>query len=323
MPGVYSPGLEVLDSRDFEIHGKLGEGSYGAVHKVRVMGRRNMWLAVKKVGMEYFDYGLPPGSLREIGSLLLCKGHPNIVSLMGVLHDDDDLMLGFELCAGGDLSDYLDTFEGAYDPTDSSTSQESCKGKLIPETTAVYLIKQISTGLGFMHSLDLIHRDMKPMNVLVSSDLQSVKICDFGMVRYTLPNRLMSREISTIYYRPPEVLLSSTCYGLPSDVWSVGCLFAEILSHGRVLFHRCTTEVALLMRIFQVFGTPTPDTWPAAQHLPDWSPAFPTFEPEHLTSLPYLSTAPQQHVDFLSMLLVLDPSRRCTMDDVLRHPFLQ
>ncbi|KAJ9455268.1 Cell division control protein 2-like protein A [Diplonema papillatum] len=323
MTGIASPGLHWFEESDLEVHGKLGEGSYGAVHRVKSKAT-GAWLAVKKVGAEWFDYGLPPSTMREIATLAQLGPHPNIVRLFGVMESaDSEFLLCFELCEGGDLNDRLEEYCGrAVDSQASGSSVGSAQPKRVGIPLARSIIGQVSSGLAHMHRHSLMHRDVKPMNILTDKPLHTVKICDFGMVRHAAsPDRLVSREAMTVYYRAPEVMMGCFTYGLPCDVWSAGCVFAEVLCHGCVAFDE-ETEVEMLFRMFSVLGTPTEQSWPEAFTHPDWNNLFPSFPALGLGSLAYFEQMPSDAFDLLRRLLVLNPKARITMEDVLRHPFL-
>eukprot|EP01060_Flectonema_neradi_P008004 TRINITY_DN1570_c2_g1_i1.p1 TRINITY_DN1570_c2_g1~~TRINITY_DN1570_c2_g1_i1.p1 ORF type:complete len:169 (+),score=18.19 TRINITY_DN1570_c2_g1_i1:189-695(+) len=140
--GVYCPGLRCFDESDFEVQRKLGEGSYGAVHRVRT--NCGLWMAVKKVGVDWFDYGLPPSTMREVSLLTKLKGHPNIVDLLGVVCSDNNnggFYLCFELC-DADLNDKLDEYVGRCDETSDCSTQSSTKrDKLMSTDHARYANK--------------------------------------------------------------------------------------------------------------------------------------------------------------------------------------
>eukprot|EP00659_Diplonema_papillatum_P021353 gene21353-32833_t len=193
MTGIASPGLHWFEESDLEVHGKLGEGSYGAVHRVKSKAT-GAWLAVKKVGAEWFDYGLPPSTMREIATLAQLGPHPNIVRLFGVMESaDSEFLLCFELCEGGDLNDRLEEYCGrAVDSQASGSSVGSAQPKRVGIPLARSIIGQVSSGLAHMHRHSLMHRDVKPMNILTDKPLHTVKICDFGMVRWVCVRKSFS-----------------------------------------------------------------------------------------------------------------------------------
>eukprot|EP01063_Lacrimia_lanifica_P023426 TRINITY_DN30950_c0_g1_i1.p1 TRINITY_DN30950_c0_g1~~TRINITY_DN30950_c0_g1_i1.p1 ORF type:complete len:323 (+),score=104.77 TRINITY_DN30950_c0_g1_i1:48-1016(+) len=318
MTSVYSPGLRSFTEKDIEVHQLLGEGSYGAVHKVRVK-KTGEWMAVKKCGLEFYDHGLPATTMREVAALVQLGAHPNVVTLHGVMRaHEGEMLLCFEFCSGGDLADKLDELTGRFDGDSGSSAL-----KAVPPPLAKHIIRSVSAGLAFLHAHGVMHRDIKPMNVLVDPDCTAVKLCDFGMARSVdVAHRLISREAMTVYYRPPEVLLSSFAYGTAADVWSAGVMFAEVLCCGAVLFDH-DTEVAMLMDIFQTLGTPTPATWPGLAEHPDYTSVFPRFRPATLLSKPHMADLSADALDLLQRTVACCPADRLSIDAVLAHPFLK
>ena len=130
-------------------------------------------------------------------------------------------------------------------------------GKLQP-VHIKYLMYQIVLGLHYLHSCKLIHRDLKPSNILINSDC-SIKICDFGLVRYLqnsiIETNTLTEGVATRWYRAPEVLLGSNSYDYKADMWSLGCILAEILIKNPLFPGNCTTNQ--LERILQFTGQPS------------------------------------------------------------------
>ena len=313
MTGVYSPGLKVFQEKDLEIHDKLGEGTYGTVHKVRETSR-GKWMAVKKVSSDWFDYSLPPSTMREIATLVQLGPHPNVVSLEGVLMGKEgELLLCFELCRGGDLYDKL---------AEINVYKEHCVEESFGTSWAKHIVREISSGLHHLHRNGIVHRDLKPMNILTDETCKTIKLCDFGMARsVATKDRLLSREAMTTSYRAPEVALSSPFYGMPCDIWSAGLLFGEILT-GKTMFD-LDTEVELLMEIFKTLGTPSEATWPGLTALPEWNPNYPKFAGKGLCSRPGVADLCPVELDLLHEMIKCNPSHRITIQEVLSHPFLQ
>ena len=173
-------------------------------------------------------------------------------------------------------------------------------------------------GIQYCHERRIMHRDLKPQNVLMTGSGQ-IKIADFGSSRaFGAPVRILRGNVVTLWYRAPEILLGSTNYGCPIDLWSIGIIMTEILM-GEVMF-RADTEAEQLNVIFSVLGTPTNQSWPAAYSLPFFEETSTTsFENTFTQRLcPGLSEAA---VDLLHNLLILNPDERMTANEALRHAY--
>ena len=191
---------------------KIGEGTYGVVYKAkdRVTGEI---VALKKIRLEAEDEGIPSTAIREI-SLLKELQHPNIVRLYDVVHTERKLTLVFEFL-DQDLKKYLDV-------CDSGLGLPIMKSFLY----------QLLTGVAYCHHHRVLHRDLKPPNLLINREGQ-LKLADFGLARaFGIPVRSYTHEVVTLWYRAPDVLLGSRKYSTPVDIWSVGCIFAE-MANGR------------------------------------------------------------------------------------------
>jgi len=166
---------------------------------------------VKKIRLENEDEGVPPTSIREI-CLLKELNHPNIVKLEDVLHNKHRLYLVFEFI-DYDLKKYLDNIKSNVDPL-----------------LAKSYLYQLLLSVLFCHTHRVIHRDLKPQNLLIDRN-GALKLADFGLARaFGIPVRTYTHEVVTLWYRAPEILLGSKMYATPVDVWSVGCIFAEMIT---------------------------------------------------------------------------------------------
>nr|XP_028606255.1 cyclin-dependent-like kinase 5 isoform X1 [Podarcis muralis] len=187
---------------------KIGEGTYGTVFKAKNRETHEI-VALKRVRLDDDDEGVPSSALREICLLKELK-HKNIVRLHDVLHSDKKLTLVFEFC-DQDLKKYFD----------------SCNGDLDPEIVKSFMY-QLLKGLGFCHSRNVLHRDLKPQNLLINRNGE-LKLADFGLARaFGIPVRCYSAEVVTLWYRPPDVLFGAKLYSTSIDMWSAGCIFAAI-----------------------------------------------------------------------------------------------
>jgi serine/threonine protein kinase len=242
---------------------KLGEGSYGIVYKVQHRLTHEI-LALKRIQIDMEDGGIPASALREI-SLLKELVHPNIVRLYDVIYSETKLTLVFE---------YLDS--------DLKKFIES-QGHELDLSTIKNLLYQLLRGIAFCHHHWVLHRDLKPQNLLINKK-EELKIADFGLARCTrVPVRGYSLDVVTLWYRAPDVLLGSRYYTSAIDMWSVGCIFAEMVT-GHPLFTG-QNEFDQLLRIFKVLGTPNEHTWPSMFELPGYRPNFPVYEMMDLSLL--------------------------------------
>lgn len=277
---------------------KIGEGTYGVVYKAkdRVTGQI---IALKRIRLEAEDEGIPSTAIREI-SLLKELRHTNIVRLYDVVHTERKLTLVFEYL-DQDLKKYLDVCEGGLD---------------LPFVKS--FLYQLLTGIAYCHHHRVLHRDLKPQNLLINREGE-LKLADFGLARaFGIPVRSYTHEVVTLWYRAPDVLMGSRKYSTPVDIWSIGCILAEMVN-GVPLFTG-TSEETQLDTIFRHLGTPDESRFPGVTELPEWKNDFPVYpSPEGLHHLvPKLDAA---GVDIFQQMLVYDPAQRITAQDARRHPF--
>ena len=240
---------------------KVGEGTYGVVYKAQVRATGAV-IALKKIRLESEDEGIPATAIREI-ALLKCLRHPNVVDLMDVVHHEQKLYLVFEYL-DKDLKQFMDA--------------RGSNNRALPPKMATSYMYQLCDGVAFCHANGILHRDLKPQNLLIGRD-GKLKLADFGLARcFGVPTRAYTHEVVTLWYRAPEILLGAIHYQMPIDVWSMGCIFAEMVN-GAPLFPG-DSEIDELFRIFRVLGTPTTTTWPGVEQLPDYKPTFPRWIPK-------------------------------------------
>eukprot|EP00929_Paragymnodinium_shiwhaense_P062523 TRINITY_DN31208_c0_g1_i1.p1 TRINITY_DN31208_c0_g1~~TRINITY_DN31208_c0_g1_i1.p1 ORF type:complete len:370 (-),score=90.24 TRINITY_DN31208_c0_g1_i1:31-1140(-) len=214
----------------------LGEGTYGKV--VRARRRQNSEpVAMKQMKLGAgSEEGVPSTAIREI-AILRELNHANIVRLIDVFCKPGELVLVFEL---------LDS--------DLKKHMKGLAGKLEPHAVKDFC-RQLLNGLDFCHSSRIMHRDLKPQNLLISGG-RTLKIADFGLARaFALPCPEYTHEVITVWYRPLEILLGSKLYSVPVDIWGVGCILGEMAT-GAPLFAG-DSEIDTAFKIFQKLGTPT------------------------------------------------------------------
>jgi len=283
----------------YEILVKIGEGTYGEVYKARIRNTGRI-IALKKIRLlDSAEEGVPSTTLREIALLTELSRHPNIVSLLDVINRNSKLYLVFEFL-DQDLAMYINT----------------CKGFMKPMLIKSYMF-QLLSGIAYCHSHRVLHRDLKPQNLLIDKD-GALKIADFGLARaFGIPIRTYTHEVVTQWYRAPEILLGQSRYSTPVDIWSIGCIFAEMATK-EPLFPG-DSEIDQLFRIARTLGTPNEDNWPGVSKLPAFQSAFPNWRGQSLASVvPQLDTLGW---DLLSKMLVYPPAQRISAKAALRHPY--
>ena len=229
IPGI---SLETLTTKQ-KIE-KLGEGTYGIVYKAQNKTNGAI-VALKRIRLDNEDEGVPCTALREI-SLLKELKHPHIVTLQDVIHTEKKLTLVFEFM-DTDLKKFMDTYNGNLDVQ-----------------TICHLLKQLLSGLSHCHDSRVLHRDLKPQNLLINKR-GDLKLADFGLARcFGIPVRSYSHEVVTLWYRAPDVLLGSRQYSTSIDIWSVGCILAEMAS-GEFVFCAHFKRKTALSRIFSQGST--------------------------------------------------------------------
>ncbi|XP_033219996.1 cyclin-dependent-like kinase 5 [Belonocnema kinseyi] len=277
---------------------KIGEGTYGTVFKAKNRETHEI-VALKRVRLDDDDEGVPSSALREICLLKELK-HKNIVRLNDVLHNDKKLTLVFEHC-DQDLKKYFDSLNGEID--------------LDVVKSFLY---QLLRGLAFCHSRNVLHRDLKPQNLLINKNGE-LKLADFGLARaFGIPVKCYSAEVVTLWYRPPDVLFGAKLYTTSIDMWSAGCIFAELANAGRPLFPGSDVDDQL-KRIFKMLGTPNEDTWSDLTTLPDYKP-FPQYHPTQGLSQ-VASKLTSRGKDLLQRLLVCNPVLRISAEEALMHSY--
>eukprot|EP01136_Pigoraptor_vietnamica_P020542 Opistho-1_new@69558 len=277
---------------------KLGEGTYGVVYKAQNQETGDI-VALKSIRLDSEEEGVPCTAIREI-SLLKELKHVNIVRLHDVLHTDKKLTLVFEYC-DQDLKKYMDG-----------------QGGDIGVMTMKSFLFQLLKGVAFCHEHRVLHRDLKPQNLLINKRGE-LKLADFGLARaFGIPVRQYSHEVVTLWYRAPDILMGSRRYSTSIDIWSAGCIFAEMAAGGRPLFPGSSTSDQLT-RIFKVLGTPSEETWPGVSELPEWKADFPVFKPVPLhTVLPMIDP---YGLDLLQRMLQYQPELRISAEEAMNHPY--
>ncbi|XP_030680079.1 mitogen-activated protein kinase 9 isoform X4 [Nomascus leucogenys] len=270
-------------------------------------------VAVKKLSRPFQNQTHAKRAYREL-VLLKCVNHKNIISLLNVftpqktLEEFQDVYLVMELM-------------------DANLCQV-IHMELDHERMS-YLLYQMLCGIKHLHSAGIIHRDLKPSNIVVKSDC-TLKILDFGLARTACTNFMMTPYVVTRYYRAPEVILGMG-YKENVDIWSVGCIMGELVK-GCVIFQG-TDHIDQWNKVIEQLGTPSAEFMkklqPTVRNYVENRPKYPGIKFEELfpdwifpseSERDKIKTS--QARDLLSKMLVIDPDKRISVDEALRHPYI-
>ncbi|KAG0645251.1 Serine threonine-kinase crk1 [Hyphodiscus hymeniophilus] len=281
---------------------KVGEGTYANVYLGHLASNPSSLVAIKKIKIQA-DYkeGLAPDAVREL-KFLQELSHPNIISLLSVYSSKgQNLNLVLEYLPLGDLEMMIKDHDIVYGTAD----MKAWMGMLC---RAVY----------FCHANFVLHRDIKPNNLLIASD-GSLKLADFGLARsFSNPGRPMTTNVITTWYRPPELFFGAKHYAGAVDVWSVGMVFAELILRAPYVW--ANSEIEQIAKICETLGTPTEENWPGVTRLPKYivhEPVKPLISREEWMAR--LGAVGAVGVDLVVEMLTFDPRRRITAEGALRH----
>jgi len=278
----------------------LGEGQFATVYKAEDTENENRIVAVKKIKLGHrteVKDGINRTALREI-KLLQELSHPNIIGLLDVFGHKASISLVF------DFMEY-----------DLEVIIKDMSLVISPPHIKSYMI-MILQGLEYLHTNWILHRDMKPNNVLLDSK-GNLKVTDFGLAKtFGSPNRVYTHQVVTGWYRCPELLFGATNYGTGVDMWAVGCILAELLL--RAPFLPADSDLGQLSKIFETLGTPTAEEWPGMKELNDF------VEFKKFPRIPFqeiFSAAGDDLIDLLEKLFCYNPIKRLNTTESLKHPY--
>ncbi|XP_031100948.1 mitogen-activated protein kinase 3-like [Ipomoea triloba] len=281
----------------------IGRGAYGIVCSA-LNAETNEMVAIKKIADAFDNYMDAKRTLREI-KLLRHLEHENVIAIKDVIppplrREFNDVYIATELM-DTDLHQIIRSNQGL--------SEEHCQ----------YFLYQILRGLKYIHSANVIHRDLKPSNLLLNSNCD-LKICDFGLARTNLDNEFMTEYVVTRWYRAPELLLNSSDYTAAIDVWSVGCIFMELMNR-KPLFQG-KDHVHQMRLITELLGTPTDSDLGSIQNenARRYIRQLPLRPRQQLANV-----FPHVHplaIDLVDKMLTFNPSKRITVEEALAHPYL-
>ncbi|VDL86865.1 unnamed protein product [Schistocephalus solidus] len=285
---------------------KVGQGTFGEVFKVRHKATKQHY-ALKRIRMEQekegkFEYysRFPMRTLFVLKKSVTAHVNPNERS-----NFRPQFFLVFEFC-DHDLA-------GLSQQVDFSDSIKKA------------IMRQLLTGLHYLHKNNVLHRDLKAANILIDKS-GVLKIADFGLARTTVacfrpdrPTRYTGRVV-TLWYRPPEILLNDRHYGKAVDMWGAGCIMAELWTKFPIM--QGDNELTQLKLIINLCGSITPEVWPGVERLEAYREAqLPLDIKRHVKERLKPKVSSHSAIDLIDKLLVLDPNKRITADDALSHDY--
>lgn len=283
---------------------EVGEGTFGRVYRGKVKDTGEI-VAIKQIklsGARYQD-GMHPTALREIKFLkeLSLIAHKNVIKLFDIYSHRKRLYLVFEFC--------------------DITLEDVVKDKKVqlPQADIKSYMKMLLEGVDFCHKSWILHRDLKPNNLMLGKDNQ-LKLIDFGAAKtYASPGRHYNCDNVTLWYRSPELLFGCPLHTPGIDMWSIGCIFGELLLRRPLIDGQ--REIDQLGRIFRFLGTPKEKDWPNMKSLSGY------IEFEHVDKVPMKSVfgrhATSAALDLLELFFKFDPAKRISAGKALEHKYFK
>ena len=306
------------------INDPVGKGSYGIVYKAYYIGKeeyRNLYgipdvVALKQIKTEKEKEGFPITALREI-MILKELNHKNILKLLEVVVSEPKKEKKIE--EGKINRDVYLVFE--YMEQDLATILQR---KIDFELSQIkYIFHELVIGLKYLHENNVLHRDLKPLNILLNAK-NEIKIGDFGLARIfsnsPKTTKIYTNQVVTICYRAPELLLGETNYSTEVDVWSLGCILLELLT--RKTSFNYGDEKLVFLSICDLCGTPNEKSWPHANELKNYKLLIPKVEKKSKINNTTFPNFDDVTLDIIKKMLTLNPEERITLDEILKHPFL-
>ncbi|RDX76579.1 Mitogen-activated protein kinase-like MMK1, partial [Mucuna pruriens] len=280
----------------------IGKGAYGIVCSA-LNSETTEHVAIKKIANAFDNKIDAKRTLREI-KLLRHMDHENVVAIRDIVPPPqrevfNDVYIAYEL---------MDTDLHQIIRSNQALSEEHCQ----------YFLYQILRGLKYIHSANVLHRDLKPSNLLLNANCD-LKICDFGLARVTSETDFMTEYVVTRWYRAPELLLNSSDYTAAIDVWSVGCIFMELMDRKPLFPGR--DHVHQLRLLMELIGTPSEaDLGFLNENAKRYIRQLPLYRRQSFQEK--FQHVHLEAIDLVEKMLTFDPRKRITVEDALAHPYL-
>uniref|UniRef100_A0A673B9H4 cyclin-dependent kinase n=1 Tax=Sphaeramia orbicularis TaxID=375764 RepID=A0A673B9H4_9TELE len=300
----YLPALQGCRSvEEFQCLNRIEEGTYGVVYRAKDK-KTDEIVALKRLKMEKEKEGFPITSLREINTILKAQ-HPNIVTVR-------------EIVVGSNMDKIYIVMN--YVEHDLKSLMETMKQPFLPGEVKTLMI-QLLRGVRHLHDNWILHRDLKTSNLLLSHK-GILKIGDFGLAReYGSPLKPYTPVVVTLWYRSPELLLGAKEYSTAVDMWSVGCIFGELLTQ-KPLFPG-KSEIDQINKIFKDLGSPSEKIWPGYSELPAVKKMTFTEYPYNNLRKRFGALLSDQGFDLMNKFLTYCPAKRILSDEALKHEYFR
>ncbi|KAM4704001.1 cyclin-dependent kinase 11B isoform 5-T5 [Rhinophrynus dorsalis] len=300
----YLPALQGCRSvEEFQCLNRIEEGTYGVVYRAKDK-KTDEIVALKRLKMEKEKEGFPITSLREINTILKAQ-HPNIVTVR-------------EIVVGSNMDKIYIVMN--YVEHDLKSLMETMKQPFLPGEVKTLMI-QLLRGVRHLHDNWILHRDLKTSNLLLSH-AGILKVGDFGLAReYGSPLKPYTPIVVTLWYRAPELLLGAKEYSTAIDLWSVGCIFGELLTQ-KPLFPG-KSEIDQINKIFKDLGTPSEKIWPGYNELPAVKKMTFTEYPYNNLRKRFGALLSDQGFDLMNKFLTFCPAKRISSEDALKHEYFR
>ncbi|ULU10760.1 hypothetical protein L5515_000854 [Caenorhabditis briggsae] len=289
-------------SKRYETIRHLGEGQFANVYMAKDLETGEV-VAIKKIKLgsrEEAKDGINRTAIREI-KLLKEIHHDNIITLRDVIGHRTSIQLVF---------DFMDT------DLEHVVKDQSI---ILSPSHIKNITMQMLLGMEFLHTHWILHRDLKPNNLLLNN-MGRVKVTDFGLARFFgSPNRNYTHQVVTRWYRAPELLFGARSYGVGIDIWSIGCIIAELLLRNPIF--PGDSDIDQLVKIFNVLGCPTDESWPTMKAMNSYVNIKPQSETPGLNFI--FSAAPQDLIDLMTGMWVFDPVKRLTCTQSLQMEYFR